>query len=67
MKPSLALETMGPPGVQLLQPGWTDPDQRVPSVDKETLASVGLLQRQYVGPHETGYTVTPSELLDTLN
>lgn len=49
----------GPPGVQLLHPGWKDRSRRVFEGDLEVLASVGLLLSGYGHRDTAVYHVTP--------
>ena len=54
-----AHDPIGSPGMVIFHPGWLERQRRVPEVDLQTLASAGLLQRDYVGG-DTTYFVTPA-------
>lgn len=58
-QPFLIANTVGPPGVQLIHPGWVGHDLRVFEGDIETLARARLVAITLVGAHSKGFYVTP--------
>lgn len=58
-QPFLIANTFGPPGVQLIHPGWVDHDRRVFEGDIETLARVRLVAIASLPAHVNGFYVTP--------
>jgi hypothetical protein len=58
-QPFVVANTFGPPGVQLIHPGWLDADRRVFEGDIETLGRAGLVAITYPGPNVMGFYVTP--------
>lgn len=51
--------TMGPPGVQLIHPGWKNEERRVFEGDLETLANLGFLYSGYGWRDTPVYHVSP--------
>jgi len=55
----IVAHSMGPPGVQLIHPGWKDKERRVFEGDLETLASLGLLYSGFGWRDTPVYHVSP--------